>query len=66
MKMLVISGFLFSTRPLANASVRPVGRVQIVDHLPGLASGIDPFTIPSAILEMQPRTRENEAGVDSR
>ena len=65
MKMLVISGFLFNTRPLANASVRPVGRVQIVDHLPGLASG-DPFTIPSAILEMQPRTRKNEAGVDSR
>ena len=24
------------------------------------------FTVPSAILEMQPRTRENEAGVDSR
>ena len=26
----------------------------------------DLFTVPSAILEMQPRTRENEAGVDSR
>ena len=23
------------------------------------------FTVPSAILDMQPRTRENEAGVDS-
>ena len=27
---------------------------------------IDLFTVPSAILEMQPPTRENEAGVDSR
>ena len=26
---------------------------------------IDPFTVPSAMLEMQPRTHENEAGVDS-
>ena len=27
---------------------------------------IDLFTVPSAILDMQPRTRENEAGVDLR
>ena len=27
---------------------------------------IDLFTVPSAILEMQPRTRENEAEVDLR
>ena len=27
---------------------------------------IDLFTVPSAILEMQPRTRENKAGVDPR
>ena len=31
-----------------------------------MSISIDLFTIPSAILEMQPRTRENEAGVDSR
>ena len=30
-----------------------------------LISKIDLFTVPSAILEMQPRIRENEAGVDS-
>ena len=27
---------------------------------------MDLFTVPSAILNMQPRTRENEAGVDLR
>ena len=27
---------------------------------------MDLFTVPSAILDMQPRTRENEAGVDLR
>ena len=33
------AGFLFSARPLANASLKPVGHVQIVDHSPSLTSG---------------------------
>ena len=34
------SGLEISARPLAQASVKTVGRVQVTDHSPGLASTI--------------------------
>ena len=36
----VLSGLEISARPLANASVKPVGRVEISGYSPGLASRI--------------------------
>ena len=36
----ISTGLEISTRPLANASVKPVGRVEIAGYSPGLASRI--------------------------
>ena len=36
---LIFQGFEISARPLANANVKPFGRVEIVNYSPGLASG---------------------------
>ncbi len=38
--ILLLTGLEISARPLAQASVKTVGRVQIMDHSPGLASTI--------------------------
>ena len=39
-KIHLTTGLEISARPLAQASVKTVGRVQITDHSPGLASTI--------------------------
>ena len=39
-RALAISGFEISTRPLANASVKPFGQVEIINYSPGLVSEI--------------------------
>ena len=55
-------GLDISARPLAQASVKTVGRVQITDHSPGLANTI--FCSSCWIFHVRGRRREVRGGLN--